>query len=274
MAISVWQQGVLMFLLGCVFLLGCAEKEPTSKGAIEDARKPVLLEDVAATAAFVSEAEVVVIGFFQDPERPEVSEFLKMVQDMQDIPFGLCTCSNVLSHYNITMNTISLFRMVDNKRQDLEIKDSEGVDAMKLGRFVQINELRWVTEYSPMTAVGLFNSTIHTHLLFFTDKSCPKHAQRMDKYREVAVLFQGKILFILVDIHAKGNDRVISYFHLKKSQLPALAAYHTLDEEQEVLSLDDEVTLETVKGFCNRFLQSKQMKENSKPEDKIFKEEL
>ncbi|XP_034982695.1 endoplasmic reticulum resident protein 27 isoform X3 [Zootoca vivipara] len=219
MKTSVLQQWFLASLLSCVFMLGCAVKEPAPKGTPEDARKPVQLENVAAAAAFVSTAEVVVVGFFQDPERPELSEFLKMVQDMQDVPFGLCTSSNVLSHYNVTTNTISLFRM---------------------------------------TAVGLFNSTIQTHLLLFTDKSSPKHVEMMDKYREAAVLFQGKILFISVDVRAKGNDRVMSYFHLKKSQLPALAAYHTPDEEQEVLSMD-EVSLETVRGFCNGFLQRKEL---------------
>lgn len=39
---------------------------------------------------------------------------------------------------------------VDNKRQDLEIQDSNKVDVDKLSRFVRINELRWVTEYNPM----------------------------------------------------------------------------------------------------------------------------
>lgn len=67
-----------------------------------------------------------------------------------------------------------------------------------------------------------------------------------------------KILFISVDVRAKGNDRVMSYFHLKKSQLPALAAFHTPDEEQEVLSVD-EVSLETVRGFCNGFLRRKEL---------------
>ncbi|XP_053107855.1 endoplasmic reticulum resident protein 27 [Hemicordylus capensis] len=209
----------------------------------------------------------------QDLEQPEVSEFLTMVQNLPDIPFGLCTIVEVLSHYNVTVNTVSLFRMVDNKRQDLEIEDIKGIDASKLSRFVQMNELRWVTEYNPMTAVGLFDSAIEIHLLLFTDKSSPKHMERMDKYREAAKLFQGKILFILVDPHAEGNDRVMSYFHLKKSQLPALAAYHTPDEEQDVLPLD-EVSLERVKEFCNGLLQRKQVEKNPKPENKDVREEL
>ncbi|XP_020671129.3 endoplasmic reticulum resident protein 27 [Pogona vitticeps] len=196
-----------------------------------------------------------------------------MVQNVQEVAFGVCTSLHVLSHYNITTNTISLFRMVDNKRHDLETADIEGLDASKLSRFVQMQGLRWVTEYNPMTAVGLFDSVVETHLLLFTDKLSPNHTERINKYREAAILFQGKVLFIFVDIHVKNNDQVLSYFHLKKSQLPALAVFHTPDEEYDVLHLD-EVSVETVKDFCNGFLQRQKEKENPKPEDKIFKEEL
>ncbi|XP_042325280.1 endoplasmic reticulum resident protein 27 [Sceloporus undulatus] len=196
-----------------------------------------------------------------------------MVQNMPEVPFGISNSSKVLSYYNVTRNTISLFRVVDNKRQDLEIGDAEGLDANKLSRFIRVNELRWVTKYNPMTAIGLFESAIEIHLLLFTNKSSPMHAERMDKYREAAMLFQGKILFILVDILAKGNERVMSYFHLKKSQLPAVAAYHTPDEEHDVLPLDD-ISVEIIKDFCNGFLQRLQEKKTLKSEDKHFKEEL
>ncbi|XP_015276777.1 PREDICTED: endoplasmic reticulum resident protein 27 [Gekko japonicus] len=266
-------RGFLVFLFSWVFLLGCAGKEPMPQGTAEDVKEPVLLADVAATDAFIRAAEVVVIGFFQDSELPEASEFLTMVQNVQDVLFGFCTSSHVLSHYNVTVSMVSLFRVVDNKRQDLEIRDSKEIDATKLGRFVRMNELRWVTEYNPLTAVGLFNSMVQTHLLLFSDKSSPNHTERMDKYQEAARLFQGKILFILVDSQAKGNDRVMSYFHLKKSQLPAVALYHVPDEEQDVLPLG-EVSLEAMKDFCNSFLQRKQVKDNLELEDKLIKQEL
>uniref|UniRef100_A0A8C5SNI3 Endoplasmic reticulum protein 27 n=1 Tax=Laticauda laticaudata TaxID=8630 RepID=A0A8C5SNI3_LATLA len=195
--------------------------------------------------------------FFQDSGKPEALEFLTMVKNIPDIPFGICTSSQVLSHYNITQNTISLFRKVDNKRQDLEIQDGNKVDVAKLSRFIRINELRWVTEYNPMTAVGLFDSAVQTHLLLFSDKTSSLHTERINKYREAAVAFQGKALFILVDLSIKDNDRVLSYFHLKKSQLPALAAYYTADEEQDVLLLD-EVSVERITDFCHAFLQRKE----------------
>lgn len=66
-----------------------------------------------------------------------------------------------------------------------------------------------------------------------------------------------QILFILVDSNLKSNERVLSFFKLKKSQLPALAIFHTPDEEHDVLSLD-EVSVQRVQDFCNRFLQRMQ----------------
>lgn len=66
--------------------------------------------------------------------------------------------------------------------------------------------------------------------------------------------FPSQILFILLDSNLKSNERVLSYFQLKKSQLPALAIFHTPDDEHEVLTVGD-ISTERVQDFCNRFLQ-------------------
>uniref|UniRef100_A0A8C3UHI6 Endoplasmic reticulum resident protein 27 n=1 Tax=Catharus ustulatus TaxID=91951 RepID=A0A8C3UHI6_CATUS len=142
---------------------------------------------------------------------------------------------------------------VDNDRRDLDMNNRE-VDAKKLVRFVRINELRLVTEYDPVTAIGVMQSSVEFNLLLLTDKMSPKHPERMRKFRAAAELYKGKILFILLDSNLKSNERVLSYFQLKKSQLPALAVFHTPDDEHDVLTVD-EISIERVQDFCNRFLQ-------------------
>uniref|UniRef100_A0A7M4DYE7 Endoplasmic reticulum resident protein 27 n=1 Tax=Crocodylus porosus TaxID=8502 RepID=A0A7M4DYE7_CROPO len=254
--LSVPVKGLSAELLSMPSLCNADVHRSLSPGATGNAKKPVLLNDIETATAFISAAEVAVIGFFQEPEKPEVLEFSSLVGKIRDVPFGLSTSPEVLSHYNITINTISIFRRVDENRQDLEITDGKEMDATRMGRFIQINELRMVTEYNPVTAIGLFNSTVQIHLLLFTDKTSKEHTERMHKYQEAAELFRGKILFVLVDSNVKGNDRVISFFKLKKSQLPALAIFHTPDEEQDVLPLG-EVSVEHVQDFCNGFLQRK-----------------
>ncbi|NXJ78727.1 ERP27 protein, partial [Trogon melanurus] len=215
--------------------------------------KPVVLNNITDAETFISGAEVAVIGFFQESESPEASRFRLAAGRIPEVPFGLSTSAAVLSHYGVAANIVRLFRRVDNDQRDLDV-NSKDVDADKITHFIRMNELRMVTEYNPVTAIGVMQSSLRFNLLLIADKMSPKHPERMRRYRAAAELFKGKILFILVDSNLKSNERLVSFFKLKKSQLPALAIFYTPDEEQDVLTLD-EVSVERVQDFCNRFLQ-------------------
>ncbi|NXJ10133.1 ERP27 protein, partial [Odontophorus gujanensis] len=217
------------------------------------AEKLVLLNDIADVEAFISGAEVVVVGFFQEPESPEASQLHLAAARIPEVPFALSCSPAVREHFGVTAATLTLFRRADKDRRDLDL-NSEEIDADKMSRFIRMNELRLVTEYNPTTAVGVLHSSLLLHLLLFTDKKSPEHPEQMRRYRAAAELFEGKILFILVDINLKSNEQVMTYFRLKKSQLPALAIFHTPDEKNDVLPLD-EVSIERVKDFCSAFLQ-------------------
>ncbi|XP_045321918.1 endoplasmic reticulum resident protein 27 isoform X1 [Leopardus geoffroyi] len=248
----------LLFLFMCQLSPEVAAEVQESSDDPGASRETVQLTDVPATMEFIAAAEVAVIGFFEDLEIPAVSLFHSMVQKFQAVSFGISTDSEVLAHYNITGNTISLFRLVDNEQLDLESKDIERIDATKLSRFIEINSLHLVTEYNPATAIGLFNSMIQIHLLLMMNKASPEYEESMHRYQNAAKLFQGKILFILVDSGVKANGKVISFFQLKESQLPALAIYRTLDEEWDTLPRA-EVSVENVQNFCDGFLGGKRL---------------
>lgn len=264
---------LLLFLLTCGLAPEVAGEVEESSDGPGTAQGPVWLTDVPAAVEFISAAEVAIIGFFQDLEIPVVSIFHSMVQKFQDVSFGISNDSEVLAHYNITRNSISLFRLVDNEQLTLEGEDIENMEATTLSRFIETNSLRLVTEYNPMTAHGLFNTMIDIHLLLVINKASPEYAETMHRYRKAARLFQGKILFVLVDSGMKENGKVISFFKLKESQLPALAIYRTLDDQWDTLPIT-EVTVEHVQNFCDGFLEGKLLRENRKSEEKTPKVEL
>uniref|UniRef100_A0A452T518 Endoplasmic reticulum resident protein 27 n=1 Tax=Ursus maritimus TaxID=29073 RepID=A0A452T518_URSMA len=163
---------------------------------------------------------------------------------------------------------------LSKKRQNCQLnKDIESIDATKLSRFIEINSLHLVTEYNPATAIGLFDSMIQIHLLLIMNKASPEYEESLHRYREAAKLFQGKVLFILVDSGVQANGKVISFFKLKESQLPALAIYQTLDEAWDTLA-GAEVSVERVQNFCDGFLQGKRLRENHESEEKTPKVEL
>lgn len=254
---------ILLFIHGLSQNIS-AEVQGSSDGA-NAAQEPVRLTDVSAAKKFIEAAEVAVIGFFQDLEIPVVPILHSMVQKFQDVLVGISTDSEVLTHYNITENTISLFRQVDGERLNLESEDIESIDETKLSRFIEINKLGWVTEYNPVSVIGLFNSLVPIHLLLMMNKGFPEYEESIHRYQEAAKLFQGKILFVLVDSSLKENEKVISFFKLKESQLPALAIYRTEDEEWDTLPLKD-ISVELVQNFCDGFLAGKLLRENRESE--------
>ncbi|OXB75393.1 UNVERIFIED_CONTAM: hypothetical protein H355_010595, partial [Colinus virginianus] len=253
MATSVFLS-LFVILLDRISPAGCAEDNssvsPSTEGGAE---KLVLLNDIADVEAFISGAEVAVVGFFQEPESPEASQLRLAAAKTPEVPFALSCSPAVRELFGVTAGTLTLFRRADKDQRDLDL-NSEEIDADKMSRFIRMNELRLVTEYNPTTAVGVLHSSLLLHLLLFTDKKSPEHPEQMRRFRAAAELFEGKILFILVDINLKSNEQVMAYFRLKKSQLPALAIFHTPDEKNDVLLLD-ELSIERVKDFCNAFLQ-------------------
>ncbi|XP_021019861.1 endoplasmic reticulum resident protein 27 [Mus caroli] len=185
---------ILSFALVCGLVPEVTADVEEATDGLSTTQEPIWLTDVPATVELIAAAEVAVIGFFQDLEIPIVSVFRSMARQFQDVSFGISNHSEVLTHYNVTSNSIYLFRLVDNQQLHLDAGDIENLDAAKLSRFIHMNNLHWVTEYSPMVAAGLFNTMVQTHLLLMMKKTSPEYEESMHRYREAAKLFQGQDL--------------------------------------------------------------------------------
>ncbi|XP_041534536.1 endoplasmic reticulum resident protein 27 [Microtus oregoni] len=263
---------ILSFILICRLIPEVTVDAEEASDGLSKTREPIWLTDIPATEKLINAAEVAVIGFFQDLEAPIVSIFSSMAQQFQDVSFGMSNSSEVLSHYNVTRNSICLFRMVDNEKLHLDAKDIDSLDAAKLKQFIYVHGLHWVTEYSPLIAAGLFNAMVRTHLLLIMNKASAEYEDSMQTYRKAAKLFQGKVLFVLVDSGKRENGKAISYFQLKESQLPALAIYETENDKWDTLPIT-EVTVEKVRDFCDGFLKGTLLRNHTAEED-ARKEEL
>ncbi|KAM4722813.1 endoplasmic reticulum resident protein 27 [Rhinophrynus dorsalis] len=222
----------------------------------ESVRKAKDLKDISSAKAFIDSSEIAVIAFFEDLEAPEVEHFNVLVSKHPEWDYGVSTSKEVLKHFKIKSNTVSLFRKVDNKRDDLIIEDTPGINTEKFFRFLTINDLRLVTEYNPMTAIGIFASTVQIHMLLFMEKELENQGETLKEFREAAEELLGKALFVKVDIGIRGNEKVLSYFGLKKSDLPRVAIFNNEDESKEVMDTDD-ITVTSLKDFYVSFLSGK-----------------
>ncbi|OCT85708.1 endoplasmic reticulum resident protein 27 [Xenopus laevis] len=234
----------------------------------EPVRSATVLEDVPSTKDFIESSELAVVGFIQDPEAPEVQEFNKLVSKHQEWDYGISTSKEVLKHFKIEGNTVTLFRQVDNRRDDLILKDHPGINTEKLFRFLTVNELRMVTDYNAVTAIGLLNSKVQIHLLMFIDNGSKNQEEILKEFREAATELKGKVLFVKVNMDIKSNEKVMSYFQLKRSDLPRVVIFNSEDETKKILPAGP-ITATRLKDFCSGFLSGKSTEEESdKKEDK------
>ncbi|KAG9469149.1 hypothetical protein GDO78_021129 [Eleutherodactylus coqui] len=223
-------------------------------------RRAVVLPDVPSARVFIDSTDLAVVGFFVDLEKPEVEYFNALVKNHPEWDYGTTTSEDVLKHYKIKSNTITIFRQADNFRDDLVVEETPELNTAKLYRFLTINELRLVTEYNPMTSIGIIACKVHIHLLFFTHKDVEGEEGIMKELREAAKELRGQVLFVKMDVSMKSNQKTAALFKLKKSDLPLISIYDTESNRKQIME-SGEITAQGVKKFCLDFLSGEAVEE-------------
>ncbi|XP_072277293.1 endoplasmic reticulum resident protein 27 [Pyxicephalus adspersus] len=161
---------MLVLILASLLRTSICTDEGNSTSIEVPERKALILSDVPSAKAFIDSTDIAVVGFFTDLDEPEIEYFETLVKNHPEWDFGTSTTPAVLKHFKIRSNTVTIFRKADNWRDDLVVKENEGINTAKMYRFLSINELRLVADYNPMTSIGIIACKVQIHLLFFTDK--------------------------------------------------------------------------------------------------------
>ncbi|XP_071361535.1 endoplasmic reticulum resident protein 27 [Trachinotus anak] len=212
------------------------------------------LNDTKAAEAFIDSAEVVVIGFLEGEESHGFKELVAAAARIDSVPVAICTVKEVWADYSLSSDTITLFRKADNHQENLVLADAKKLETDGLVNFISINEVRYITEYSQMTAVGLFNSEVKTHLLLFANRGSKEFTELKEQLGALAPEFTGKFLFVLINGAVKSNSRSLGYFGIKSRDLPRVGIYDGASDMKWLLP-EGEISTERVREFCQSFLR-------------------
>ncbi|XP_019717250.1 endoplasmic reticulum resident protein 27 [Hippocampus comes] len=212
------------------------------------------LNDTKATEAFIDSAEVVVIGFLEGEESHGYKELVAAAKRVDSVSVAICVSKEVWADYGIKSDTITLFRKADNHQENLVIAEAEKVETDGLVNFIIVNEVRYMTEYNQVTAVGLFNSEVKTHLLLFANKGREGFHELKEQLAALAPEFTDKFLFVLINGAEDSNFRSLRYFGLKSKDLPRVGIYDG-DSDMKWLMPEGDISPERVRDFCNSFLR-------------------
>uniref|UniRef100_A0A8C6SCV9 Endoplasmic reticulum resident protein 27 n=1 Tax=Neogobius melanostomus TaxID=47308 RepID=A0A8C6SCV9_9GOBI len=178
-------------------------------------------------------------------------ELLAAAKKVNSVPAAICSVKEIWADYSVSSDTITLFRKADNHRENLVVADAEKLDVDGLVNFISINEVRYITEYNQVAAVGLFNSEVKTHLVIFANRGSEDYSELKDK---LSVLPQSsQLLFVLINGALKSNSRSLSYFGLKSKDLPRVGIYDG-NSDMNWLLPEGDITVERVRDFCQSFI--------------------
>lgn len=256
-------QVVVLSLLTVCILADATDEEAPPDNALP------LLTGVEAAEAFIDSDEVVVIGFFEGEESYGYKELVAAAKEVKPVPVAICSDKEVWANYSVDTDTITIFRKVDVGQENLRLSDAKEVDAEGLTRFINMNNIRYLTEYNQVSAVGLFESRVKTHLLLFANRGSADYSKLQKRLGALAPDFTGKFLFVLVNGALKSNERSLEYFGLSSRNLPRVGLYD-VDLDKKWLMPKGPITKDAVRAFCQSFLDGELQKteEAGKPETK------
>jgi protein disulfide-isomerase A1 len=209
------------------------------------------LEDEASIKTFVDSKDVVVVGFFTDLESDEAKAFSTAASTNDDVPFGIVSKKELFDAHKVAGNHgVVLFKKFDEGRADFE----GNYNVESIVKFISENQLPLVVEFSQDTASKIFGGDVKKHLLLFISKSSADFAEKKGVIERVAKEFKGKSLFIYVDTDFEDNERILEFFGMKKSDVPAFRMIHLGEDMIKYKPDSSVINEENVKAFVEGVL--------------------
>lgn len=204
------------------------------------------LKTVDDLNAFKQLNDVVVVGAFKDMDGDNAASFLQVAKTVDGIPFGVTSNADVLKELEVTQDTVVLFKKFDEGRNDLT-----SIDENSIRLFIQANQLPIVVDFNAETAQKIFGGDIKIHILFFGSKKSSDYEKLRGEFTTAAKQYRGKTLFVAIDADDEENERVLEFFGLKASNVPAVRLITLKDEMSKFKPDSNEITSEVLIEFVN-----------------------
>ncbi|CAF1403034.1 unnamed protein product [Adineta ricciae] len=215
--------------------------------------------------------EVVVIGAFQDTDGDVAASFLQVAKTVDGIPFGITSNKDVLKELEIKKDTIVLLKKASSNKirgrlffYFLEFQFDEGrndltstIDEGSIREFIQANQLPTVVDFNAETAQKIFGGDIKVHVLLFASKKGSDYEKLRGEFQTAAKQYRGKTLFVSIDSDDEENERVLEFFGLKTTDVPAVRLITLKDEMSKFKPESSDITSAVLTTFVDAFFDGK-----------------
>ncbi|EGD74884.1 disulfide isomerase [Salpingoeca rosetta] len=206
------------------------------------------VEDVDAAKALAEDNDIVIFGFFDSKTSDEAKAFIDAAGASDNI-FGISTNADVAKAYGVSAPAIVAAKQFDEPRVTYEGAPD---DAEAINDFVATESLPLVIEFTNENAPKIFGGAVQVHLLTFVKNDHENFEKIVDAMKAAAKDFRGDILFVHIDSSRDDNMRILEYFGLSESDLPAVRIID-LANNMAKYALEGDITADSLHEFASNF---------------------
>jgi protein disulfide-isomerase A1 len=210
---------------------------------------------VEEVRAFIDSADVTVMGYFESNETPEATAFIAAADGgLDSIKFGLCTSKEVAETMQVKQPSVIVYKKFDDGEAVFPGTNWTAPDILS---FINSERIGLVTVFSDETAPILFGGDVKSHLLAFISSDDAKFEDYMTNLKNTAKKFRGKVLFVLIDAKKEDSSRIMEFFTLTESQLPAVRLIYLSDDMKRYHPETEEIVEDKLTEFVQNYLDGK-----------------
>ncbi len=157
---------------------------------------------------FVASANVVIVSYFENPQagNKEWEGLTASALDIDSVAFGNAEVKAVHEHAGYKEGQIVLYKKADGGQKI--VYDGE-VTSAAIKNWIGINQLAYITDFSPETSSLIFGSPVKSQVLLFADASSKEYESIRAQLLATAKENVGKTIAVYV---TPDQKQVLDYF--------------------------------------------------------------
>ncbi|XP_063623680.1 protein disulfide-isomerase [Cydia splendana] len=210
---------------------------------------------VAVTSAeqakeLISANNVIVFGFFPDQETAKAKAFLNTAGLVDDQVFAIVSDEKLIKELEAEAEDVVLYKNFEEPRVKYEEAQFDE-DSIKKWVFVQSMPL--IVEFSHETASKIFGGQIKYHLLLFLSKKNGDFDKYVQEIKPVAKTYRDRIMSVAIDTDEDDHARILEFFGMKKDETPAARLIALEQDMAKYKPASNELSANVIEEFVQSF---------------------
>ncbi|KAI8426089.1 hypothetical protein MSG28_005048 [Choristoneura fumiferana] len=213
---------------------------------------PPALEVTSAEQAkeLIAANKVIVFGFFPDQETVKAKAFLNTAGLIDDQVFAIVSDEKVIKELEGEAEDVVLYKDFEESR--VKYEDAE-FDEDLLKKWVFVQSMPLIVEFSHETASKIFGGQIKYHLLLFLSKKNGDFEKYVEEIKPVAKSYRDKIMSVAIDTDEDDHQRILEFFGMKKEEIPAARLIALEQDMAKYKPNSNELSANVIEEFIQSF---------------------